>query len=142
MTIRGFTHGFDFYAPSKNVAFHIYPTKDTSPNPPKVFTENEVLFPGSKSKAYHRLNGILGINKSQAPFFDLETKHYGLGEVRSADLFFDLFGINWKKSVTTKGLCNFVQGIGVLSMHEVFTPHIRLDGMGIDYSETISVPAF
>jgi hypothetical protein len=45
-TIRGFSFGYDFYAPSRNVAYHIYAMKENiekRKNVPK-FTENEVVF--------------------------------------------------------------------------------------------------
>ena len=45
-TIRGFTYGYDFYAPMRNVAFHIYAmleNKEARENVPK-FTDNAPLF--------------------------------------------------------------------------------------------------
>lgn len=45
-TIRGFTFGYDFYAPMRNVAFHMYAmneNKKKRENIPK-FTDNESVF--------------------------------------------------------------------------------------------------
>lgn len=141
-TVRAWTSGYDFYAPSRNVAFHIYPDKSDPTSSGKLFTDNEVLFPGAKTRAYRRLNRLIGIHRTDALFFDLEAEKYGLGTDRSASLFFDLFGIDWRTPSIKDGLCTFVQGIGTRSMHEVLTPRLRPDGMGIDYSDGLSFPLF
>ena len=41
-TIRGFSFGYDFYAPLRNVAFHIYATRENKEKRLKIpkFTEN------------------------------------------------------------------------------------------------------
>ncbi len=52
-TIRGFTYGYDFYAPMRNVAFHMYAmneNKEARENIPK-FTENEYFF-GKEVKSH------------------------------------------------------------------------------------------
>jgi hypothetical protein len=52
--IRGFTFGYDSYAPVRSVAFHIYGMKDNIEKRKNIhiFNENEVLFgPGVKNQA-------------------------------------------------------------------------------------------
>ena len=152
MAIRGFTFGYDYYAPSRHVAFHIYAIRDNAfkRKNVKTFTENEVLFPGAKIKAYRRLNGIIGMgagarhnlpsdgsmnnNVGATTFFDEMANVYGVGTVRSPQNFFQTFGIHVDEQEIEEDLCDFVQGThGGKSMHERFTPYMRYDGMGIDY---------
>lgn len=137
MTVRGFTHGYDFYAPSRNVAYHMYSNKVGRSNQGggKIFTENSVMFPGAKEEAYHRLNGIIGVGNHAVNFNRVEQDMYGLGNVRKLQQFYHTFGIDVKGSEMERGLCDFVQGIGIhKSMHAKFSPYIRYDAIGIDYS--------
>jgi [Skp1-protein]-hydroxyproline N-acetylglucosaminyltransferase len=163
MTIRGFTYGYDFYAPLQHVAFHMYAVRDNAKarNQVKTFTENEVLFPGAKQKAYLRLNAIIGIDtgppnqdtttgsksavllrgggsssgSSKDSFYNVLADDYGVGTVRSRDKFFTTFGIHTTTRHIEPGLCDLVQGIHghPLSLHDMLTPYLRHDGMGIDY---------
>jgi hypothetical protein len=137
MTVRGFTYGYDFYAPLRNVAFHIYAIRQNRESRENVskFTENEVMFPEAKTKAYNRLNGIIGTGKPSVDFTHFEEEKYGLGQVRSREQFFRTFGIQTDTREIEDGLCNLVQGTaGKASMHASFTPSLRYDSMGIDYS--------
>ncbi len=139
MTVRGFTYGYDFYAPVRNVAYHIYATRNNQEYRTNVksFTENAALFPGAKEEAYHRLNGIIfGNGKWSTSFNHFEESMYGLGLARMPDKFYRTFGIHVDQSAMEKGLCNFVQGVGGNpSMHEAFSRFLRYDGIGIDYSK-------
>lgn len=138
MTVRGFTYGYDFYAPVRNVAYHIYATRQNRENRLNVrtFTENAALFPGAKEQAYHRLNRIIGLGKLDIDFDHSDESLYGLGQVRTADKFYRTFGIHVDTSEIEQGLCDFVQGLrGYRSMHEEFTPFLRDNGMGINYSK-------
>ena len=138
MTVRGFTYGYDFYAPVRNVAYHIYATRQNRDNRLNVrtFTENAPLFPGAKEQAYHRLTHIIGLGKPFIDFNHSQESLYGLGRVRTAEKFYRTFGIHVDKSEIEKGLCDFVQGVrGYPSMHQEFSPFLRRDGMGIDYKK-------
>jgi hypothetical protein len=137
MTVRGFTHGYDFYAPVRNVAYHIYAIRENRDKRRNVkkFTENEVLFPGAKREAYLRLNGIIGTGKPSLDYNHTQEANYGLGKVRSRDTFFLTFGIHPDTRKIEDDLCDFVQGRnGKEPMHTIFTPSLRFDSMGIDYS--------
>ena len=59
-----------------------------------------------------------------------ELDRYGLGKVRDVQLFYKLFLIDTKARKATQ-LCPFVKS-GL--MHKAFQPHLRADGLGIDYS--------
>jgi [Skp1-protein]-hydroxyproline N-acetylglucosaminyltransferase len=137
MTVRGFTYGYDFYAPVRNVAFHIYAIRENLENRKDVkrFTENESLFPGAKNEAYHRLNGIVGSGKLTDKYNHIQEDSYGLGNVRPRERFFQTFGIHTDTRHIENGLCDFVQGIGSQApMHTSFTQLLRYDTMGIDYT--------
>lgn len=47
--------------------------------------------------------------------------------------FYETFGIDVVKKRVENHLCRFVNTNG--AMHKQFTPHLRKDGMGIDYSK-------
>jgi len=137
-SIRAFTFGYDFYAPIRNVAFHIYAMKENLEKRRNVhkFDENEIIFPGVKKHSYLRLIGISGTTRPAMDYFRLEEEKYGLGQVRTREQFFQTFGIHPETRTVEEGLCGFVQGsVGSkTSMHTQFTPHLRYDKMGIDYS--------
>jgi hypothetical protein len=61
-----------------------------------------------------------------------EEDVYGLGGVRTPEQFYELFGIDVVKKTTEGHLCQFVDTDG--RMHKTFFPHLRSDGMGIDYT--------
>lgn len=61
----------------------------------------------------------------------VEEQTYGLGSVRTPELFFDTFGIHRDSQTVEKNLCMFVAS---KSMHEFFVRRLREDGMGINYS--------
>lgn len=136
MTVRAWTYGYDFYAPMKNVAFHMYASKEQpkgkqNQNKEKIFTENEVLYPGAKLAAYKRLNGIIGISPSASgDYYKRQEEEYGLGQVRTRERFYHLFGIHSDGSGVESDLCDFVRR----RMQTQFGPSLRSDRMGIDYS--------
>lgn len=138
-TIRGFTFGYDFYAPMRNVAFHMYAMLDNKEEREKVpkFTDNQVFF-GSEAKqeGYKRMIGISGTRDPPLPYFDLEEERYGLGRIRSREQFFATFGIDPVGMTVEEDLCVYVRGISdpKNSMHGQFTKSLRYDKMGIDYS--------
>lgn len=61
-----------------------------------------------------------------------EESKYGLGNVRTPELFYNVFGIDVVKKVAEQKLCHFVE-TGI--MHNQFMTKLRKDGMGIDYSQ-------
>jgi hypothetical protein len=137
-TMRGFTHGYDFYAPVRNVAFHLYAAGENTEARSNIhtFDENEIFFPGVKKVSYLRLIGISGTtNPPPADYFDKEENRYGLGRIRNKDQFYTTFGIHPESNSVNEGLCDFVQGMrSSMSMDGVFRPFLRYDKMGIDYS--------
>jgi hypothetical protein len=62
----------------------------------------------------------------------MQEEKYGLGGVRTPELFYDTFGIDVKNKRTQQHLCSFVE---TGKMHNQFTKMLRPDGMGIDYSK-------
>lgn len=85
-----------------------------------------------------RLVGISGTTDPSHDYVNIEEERYGLGRVRSRGHFFDTFGIHPETTTIEEDLCKFVQGVPVQgaprSMHARFTPFLRYDKMGIDYS--------
>ena len=99
----------------------------------KHFWENSDLYAGTGVKAMARLLGIVHMNPEVDPqkWDHVEEELYGLGGVRTPELFYDLFGIDVVKKKTEGHLCAFVENG---RMHREWTPLLRSDGMGIDYS--------
>lgn len=135
--IRGFTVGYDFYAPERSVCFHHYSVGANSKARSKVkhFWENGNRYAGTGKKAMQRLLGIVHMNPEVDPseWDHTDTDRYGLGGVRTAEQFYSIFGIDVHKKKTEGHLCQFVMKNA--KMHRLFTPHLRKDGMGIDYSK-------
>lgn len=131
--LRGFTYGYDYYAVERSVCFHMYAVKENKQKRRKVklFWENSNLYQGAAMKAMQRLNGIIKMIPTNETFFDVEEKKYGLGNVRTTEKFFKTFGIHTETQTVEDNLCRFV---GKPMMNE-FQPHLRANGMGIDYSK-------
>mmetsp|Transcript_21039 Transcript_21039/g.25789 ORF Transcript_21039/g.25789 Transcript_21039/m.25789 type:complete len:600 (+) Transcript_21039:155-1954(+) len=135
--IRGFTYGYDFYAPEKSVVFHMYANGVNAQKRNKVpkFWEHQNLYRGLGVAAMNRLNGIIHMNPSNVEVSSWnheEESRYGLGKARKPEKFFDTFGIHVKQQTTEQRLCQFVDSG---RMHRQFTQHLRPDGMGINYDE-------
>mmetsp|Transcript_8541 Transcript_8541/g.17859 ORF Transcript_8541/g.17859 Transcript_8541/m.17859 type:complete len:603 (-) Transcript_8541:399-2207(-) len=134
--IRGFTIGYDFYAPERSVCFHHYANGANAPkrNRVKHFWENSNQYAGSGVKAMYRLLGIVHMNPEiDGEMWDhIEEEKYGLGGVRTPELFYETFGIDVVNKRTEHHLCQFVE---TGNMHKKFMSFLRPDGMGIDYSQ-------
>jgi hypothetical protein len=135
--IRGFTVGYDFYAPERSVCFHHYATGKNTKVRSKVkhFWENGNRYAGTGKKAMKRLLGIVHMNPEIDPsqWDHADIDRYGLGGVRTPEKFYSIFGIDVVKKKTQGHLCQFV--MDKARMHKKFTPNLRKDGMGIDYSK-------
>lgn len=134
--IRGFSIGYDFYAPQRSVCFHHYAIGKNAQKRNKVphYWENTNQYAGSGVKAMKRLLGIVHMNPEvkQEEWNHIEESKYGLGGVRTPELFYETFGIDVHRKVTEQHLCRFVEAG---NMHRQFMPFLRPDGMGIDYGK-------
>mmetsp|Transcript_39607 Transcript_39607/g.64836 ORF Transcript_39607/g.64836 Transcript_39607/m.64836 type:complete len:275 (-) Transcript_39607:96-920(-) len=134
--IRGFTIGYDFYAPERSVCFHHYAEGRNKRLRDKVphYWENSNQYNGAGVKAMFRLLGVVHMNPEISPdrWDHSEEEKYGLGGVRTPELFYETFGVDVVNKRTEQHLCQFVESG---NMHREFTKFIRPDGMGIDYSK-------
>ena len=133
--LRGFTYGYDYYTAEISVAFHMYAIKENKEKRKKVklFWENTNLYPGSAIEGMKRLNGIIGMADEESDtFYEVEKDEYGLGQIRPKEWFFRLYGIHTDTKTVEDHLCQFVGQ----PMQKLFTPLIREDHMGIDFSKT------
>jgi [Skp1-protein]-hydroxyproline N-acetylglucosaminyltransferase len=133
IAIRGFTFGYDFYAPELSVAFHIFAIKGNIARRERhKYWENEILYTGALEKSLARLNGIIvgTAGELKTDFFHEDVEKYGVGGVREKETYYRAFGFHTDTQTTEGHLCQFVEE----SMHKKFQPHLRQDGMGIDYS--------
>jgi hypothetical protein len=143
--IRGFTYGYDYYAPERSVLFHYYtvgPNQNARKKVP-TFWEHSTAYSGVIDESRARMEGIIQMLPQQ--FFNNDTgsyeethhpewnhideKKYGIGQVRSVQKFLDTFGIHFAEKTVEANLCQFVGA----PMHFMFTKYIRNDKMGIDY---------
>ncbi len=140
ISLRGFTYGYDYYAPEHSICFHYYASADKTGKRNKVnlFWEHSSTFTQKgnvvEKKGMMRLNGILNMNPPTVK--DDEWLHddeelYGLGKVRSTQKFFDTFGIDTKEQKIEHHLCRFVGK----NMQKKWKPYLRKDTMGIDYDK-------
>ena len=93
-----------------------------------------VLLDRTGIKAMSRLLGIVRMNPEVDPsrWDHTEEERYGLGAVRTPEQFYETFGIDVVKKTTEDHMCLFVDSNG--RRHKEFTPFLKPDGMGIDYS--------
>ena len=82
-----------------------------------------------------RLLGVVHMNPEISPdrWDHTEEEKYGLGGVRTSELFYEIFGVDVVNKRTEQHLCQFVKN---RNMHRQFTKFIQSDGMGIDYKAT------
>jgi [Skp1-protein]-hydroxyproline N-acetylglucosaminyltransferase len=134
--IRGFTVGYDMYAPERSVCFHHYAVGKNAKTRNNVphFWENGDKFKGIGKRAMARLLGIVHMNPEvPADSWDhTDEEMYGLGGVRTPEKFYETFGIDVFNKKTEHHLCRFVDK-GV--MHRDFQKLLRSDGMGVDYGK-------
>jgi len=131
--IRGFTHGYDFYAPRQSVVFHEYTaTKQNGRDAVPKFWDNPDKKEEEETRAYARSVSIIKMATDiDASLWDhREVDKYGLGDVRSVDLFYKIFLVDPVHRNSTQ-LCPFIMS-GI--MHTNFTAYLREDGLGIDYT--------
>ena len=130
--IRGFTHGYDFYAPKTSVVFHEYAEKSDRRKKIHMFWEHSEAHKGEGQKSLKRSMSVvrmsLDIPDDQYDHSDISK--YGLGTVRDVELYYKLFLINRVDRKATQ-LCPFVRP-GY--MHRDFQKFLRSDGLGIDYT--------
>eukprot|EP00551_Chaetoceros_affinis_P007649 CAMPEP_0203666784 /NCGR_PEP_ID=MMETSP0090-20130426/3769_1 /ASSEMBLY_ACC=CAM_ASM_001088 /TAXON_ID=426623 /ORGANISM="Chaetoceros affinis, Strain CCMP159" /LENGTH=579 /DNA_ID=CAMNT_0050530775 /DNA_START=25 /DNA_END=1761 /DNA_ORIENTATION=- len=138
--LRGFTYGYDYYAPEHSVCFHYYASKDTTGKRNKVnlFWEHSRMFSQEgnvvEKKGMMRLNGILNMNPPSVTddqWLHDDEEFYGLGKVRSTEKFFETFGIHTEEQKIEHHLCRFVGK----NMQKKWKPFLRKDTMGIDYDK-------
>ena len=133
--LRGFTYGYDYYAPEISVAFHMYAMKKYKDRRKsiKLFWENQNLYAGSAVKGMQRLNGIIGMgdDEDKDTYFKTDEHLYSLGHARTKEKFFRLYGIHTETKTVENHLCTFVGK----PMMKTFKPHLRKNGMGINFDE-------
>lgn len=136
ITVRAFTYGYDFYAPARSVCFHIFAIKSNIGRRQRhKFWEHETLYLGALDKSLARIIGITRMAGAHSPteYFQREEELYGLGHVRPVDQFYTTFGIDPETATVDANLCSFVKE----QMHRQFQPHLRDDGMGINYNSVL-----
>lgn len=154
--LRAFTYGYDFYTPERSVCFHMYAVGKNKEKRKRVklFWENSNAYGGAETTAMMRLNGIIGMSTSSSAskldpltrkrgnavgelihvekdYDHTEERRYGTGKVRTVQKFFATFGIHPDTQTVEQHLCQFVGK----KMQRVFVPHLRSNGMGINYDE-------
>jgi len=132
--LRAFTYGYDFYAPERGVAFHMYAINENKARREKIplFWENSATYNGVGMRAMKRLNNIIGMAAHPGDDWQHdEEEKYGLGKVRDKQTFFDVFGIHTETQTVEAHLCRFVGK----PMMKVFLPALRSNRMGLDYDK-------
>lgn len=130
--IRGFTYGYDFYAPRDSVVFHEYAERSDRRKKIHMFWENSPKHLGEGKTSMSRSMAIIKMSPDipDDQWNHAEEDKYGIGNVRSLDLFYKLFLIDTIHRESVQ-LCPFVKN-GI--MHKEFQKYLRPDGLGIDYS--------
>ena len=79
--IRGFTYGYDFYAPRDSVVFHEYASKSDRRKTVHMFWENSEKHKGEGLKSLKRSMAIIKMSPDVDPaaWDHTEEKRYGIG---------------------------------------------------------------
>jgi [Skp1-protein]-hydroxyproline N-acetylglucosaminyltransferase len=134
MTLRGYSYGYDYYAPENGVCFHMYAVKENMEKRLKVplFWENTDTYRGAGLQGMKRLNSLIGLIHYPTNQWPQEDKElYGLGQIRDTAKFFHTFGIHTANATLEGHLCKFVGK----PMMRVFLPALRENRMGLDWSK-------
>ncbi len=137
--IRGFTHGYDYYAPRDSVVFHEYAERSSRRKKIHMFWENSPAHKGEGQKSLKRSMVVVGMARGTIDpesWDHSEIDKYGLGKVRTLKMFYDTFLIDVPAGQAVQ-LCPFVRGG---AMHKQFQPHLSKDGLGINYAELMNFP--
>jgi [Skp1-protein]-hydroxyproline N-acetylglucosaminyltransferase len=136
IALRGWSMGYDFYSPEKSVCFHYY--QENEANIKKrgsvpTFWENADGFQGSGVAGMRRMLGIVHMlpEDDSSDWDHRQVETYGLGGVRKPEQLMEILGIHVTERTMESHVCKFVNPG---TMHKMFTPKLRPDGMGIDYS--------
>jgi len=131
---RAWTHGYDFYGPSEDFAFHPYnrPKKERPP----TYLENWKDVDGGKKQASakKRIRHILKMEElPEHQRIPLNTDHieeYGLGEKRELDDYLDVFSLELRVGAEEKNHCkDATRGV----LHDNMHIFVRKNGRGIDF---------
>ena len=113
MTVRGYTHGYDFYTPARSVCFHYYAIGENRAKRKKVktFWEHSGDHAGSGKRSMNRLLGVIRMDPDLVEGVDYDGSgldRYGLGSLREPEAFYEMFGIDVAGKRAAGGLCKFV----------------------------------
>ena len=128
--LRGFSYGYDFYTAELQACYHFYGRKKAPP----LFWENAKTYQGAAHLGMNRLNSIIHMqpeSEKNQQWIHTDELKYGIGQVRQVDVFFETFGIHIASQTVEHHLCTFVGR----PMQQKFIPHLRTNGMGINYAE-------
>lgn len=87
MAARLWTHGWDFFVPTRNVVSHLYYKRDAT-----VYADNASSH-SHNAATWKRVRYILGL-ESDPPANTAEIEHLGLGSVRSIDEYWQFNGLD------------------------------------------------
>mmetsp|Transcript_11101 Transcript_11101/g.23271 ORF Transcript_11101/g.23271 Transcript_11101/m.23271 type:complete len:770 (-) Transcript_11101:94-2403(-) len=142
MTLRAFTHGYDFYTPTNGMMFRLVTGSSTNKGSKTngVFSgliNEDADYPmcdGKENKSRIRLNVLTEMkSEDDVPSWDETDKElFGAGPVRQLKKFFSCFGVHVRQLITEQKLCDFVVSG---NLHDEFVGNMRSNGMGIDYDE-------
>mmetsp|Transcript_26175 Transcript_26175/g.52154 ORF Transcript_26175/g.52154 Transcript_26175/m.52154 type:complete len:524 (+) Transcript_26175:76-1647(+) len=121
ISVRGFTYGYDFYSPGKDVCFRR--------NLNFTFLKADKA---SQKKSISQMMEVSGLLQNKAT--DYEKNYvlmYGLGKVRNIDTFLNTFMVHYTQKKNADKLCKFVKSG---KMHKEFLKELKSDNMGIDYT--------
>lgn len=95
LSARFWTHGWDIYTPSENIAYHYY----TREKEPKIW--NDIVY--RDDPAFERVQCVLKLKASQT--LDEKHKFYGLGSERTLDEYYKFAGIDLHSKKIVKNFC-------------------------------------
>lgn len=129
MGVRGWTHGYDYYAPQSSVVFHEYAQHSQRRRQVPKFWEARRRR-GDATRSLRRLTALIGMAPGVEDYDATEEARYGLGRKRPVEMFYETFLVDVKAKYA-QPLCRFVES-GV--MHAEFHGK-AVTPTGVDYGK-------
>lgn len=102
MTVRCWTHGYDFFFPKENIAYHQWNREERKHT---HFSDHDDFREKYDDKSKARARHMLGMKTSDDPKVLKDLDRYGLGTVSSLTDFEEAYGIKFsERHVTKEGL--------------------------------------
>lgn len=140
--VRLFTHGYDVYAPSIPLLFHLYDSGKDKSSKPKYWQFEWALRYPVQQRSLRRLWAMLGVSPASIglpPDFDAtQLRKYGIGTARTLQQYAEWIGVDFSRPEGSADLCKRIESLERVPM---IPEHLRVSDPYVDQLPGTSQPA-